>query len=208
MKDLEHGIIRFQQEDFKKHESIFKKLSSGQSPHSLFIGCADSRVVPSLITKTNPGELFIVRNIGNIVPPYEVATKYNSTTSAIEYAVLHLEVDTIVVCGHSNCGGCAALYSSEDELKNMPHIKRWLEISKDVVPIVEELMTEGNNEEREWITEQVNVFIQLEHLMTYPYIKERVKSGKLKILGWHYIIETGEVYFFNETSGFFELISV
>lgn len=208
MNDLVHGIIKFQQDDFEQHKELFKELSREQRPHTLFIGCADSRVIPTLITKTNPGELFTVRNIGNIVPPFAEPNKYNSTTSAIEYAVLVLEVDSIVVCGHSNCGGCAALYEEKSKHTDMPHVHKWLEISKNVPAIVKELVTTDSLQEREWITEQVNVFTQLEHLMSYPYIKERVESGNLKLHGWHYIIETGEVFSFNNESGFFELLGL
>ena len=106
MDELFNGVIEFNTADYRDHEALFRKISRQQSPHTLFIGCADSRVVPNLITKTMPGELFVVRNVANIVPYYRQANEFLSTTSAIEYALNILNVENIIVCGHSNCGGC------------------------------------------------------------------------------------------------------
>jgi len=108
--NLFQGVLRFQQEDFQAQRELFSALGKEQKPHTLFIGCSDSRVVPTLITHAHPGELFMVRNIANIVPPFAQSKHDFSTAAAIEYAVQILGVETIVVCGHSNCGGCAALY--------------------------------------------------------------------------------------------------
>ena len=207
MQKLFQGIMRFRQEDFEKHRDLFHQLGRKQKPHTLFIGCADSRVVPNLITKTHPGELFVVRNVANIVPPYRITEEYVATTSAIEYAVQALQVDSIVVCGHSNCGGCAALNASPETLNQLPHVKKWLEVSKEVRGRVDKLVQEGTPEEREWLTEQVNILVQMKNLLTYPYIAEKFEAGTLEIFGWHYIIETGEIFNFNEESQAFELIS-
>jgi carbonic anhydrase len=159
----------------------------------LFIGCSDSRVVPNLITKALPGELFVIRNIANLVPPYRDSEEFLATTSAIEYAVQVLKIDTILICGHSNCGGCNALFLNNEELKHIPHTRKWLELAKNVrnkmnrLKIVDPAI-------REWMSEQLNIVEQMQHLLTYPYIAERYKNGTLKILGWYYIIETGEVF--------------
>ena len=115
MHNLFEGVVKFQQKDFEEHKELFSDLKSKQAPHTLFIGCSDSRVVPSLITKTMPGDLFIVRNIGNLVPPWRETDDYLSTTSAIEYAVEVLNVENIVVCGHSNCGACASLFFDDSK---------------------------------------------------------------------------------------------
>jgi len=130
-----------------------------------------------------------------------------STTSAVEYAVLSLGVDTIVVCGHSNCGGCAALNQADGELAHLPHVRKWLEVSREVKGRVERLMTGDTPEEREWLTEQVNVLVQMKNLLTYPYVRERYERDELRILGWHYLIETGEIYNFNDATQLFELIT-
>lgn len=206
MERLFKGYMKFRQEDFAEHRELFQRLGRDHSPHTLFIGCSDSRVVPSLITQTHPGELFIVRNVANIVPPYRTAEEYLATTAAIEYAVQVLKVDTIVVCGHSNCGGCAALNLSGDQLAHIPHVRRWLEVSHEVKGRVDRLVRENTPEEREWLTEQINVLVQMRNLLSYPYIRERYDAGTLNIHGWHYIIETGEIFSFNDEKEVFELL--
>jgi carbonic anhydrase len=206
MEKLFKGILKFQKEDFDSHRELFKELGRRQTPHTLFIGCADSRVVPNLITNTHPGELFVVRNVANIVPPYRRTEEYVATTSAIEYAVQVLNVDSIVICGHSNCGGCAALNMPPESLDHLPHVRKWLEVSKEVRGRVDRLMTGDSLEEREWLTEQVNILVQMKNLLTYPYVKERYDRGELNIYGWYYIIETGEIYNFNDEKAAFELV--
>ena len=207
MEKLFRGIMTFRREEFERHRELFEGLGRHQKPHTLFIGCSDSRVVPNLITGSAPGELFIVRNVANIVPPYRSTGNYAGTTSAVEYAVQVLGVDTIVVCGHSNCGGCAALNKPAEELRDLPHVRKWLEISGEVRGRVDRLMSGNTPEEREWLTEQVNVLVQMKNLMTYPYVREKYERDELKILGWHYIIETGEIYNFNDETQLFELIA-
>jgi len=208
MKKLFDGIIEFRKTDFEQHKVLFRKISEGQNPHTLFIGCSDSRLVPNSITKTLPGEIFVVRNIANIVPVYRESVDYLSTTSAIEFAVLVLNVENILVCGHSNCGGCASLYKSDEELSHTPHTKKWLELARPVKEKVLNILPDINDTAaREWLTEQMNVVEQITHLLTYSYIRERYNNGSLSILGWHYIIETGEIFGYNDTKGFFELIN-
>jgi len=206
MDKLFRGIMEFQKQEFEDHRELFKQLGRSQKPHTLFIGCSDSRVVPNLITRTHPGELFVVRNIANIVPPYRKTEEFVATTSAIEYAILALEVDSVVVCGHSNCGGCAALNQGDSELAHLPHVKKWLQVSKEVRGRVDRLVTSDAPEEREWLTERVNILVQMRNLLTYPYIRTRFDEGKLQVLGWHYIIETGEIYNFSDEKAVFELI--
>jgi len=207
MEKLFKGIARFRREDFESHRALFKKLGRNQQPHTLFVGCSDSRVVPELITHTRPGELFMIRNVANIVPPYRKTEDFAGTTSAIEYAVLVLNVEAIVVCGHSNCGGCAALHKSPEELQNIPNVERWLEVSSEVKGRVKKQVVEGTPEEQEWLTEQINILVQMRNLLTYPYIRERYDKGEIEILGWYYIIETGEIFNFNDQTEMFELIA-
>jgi len=207
MDRLFKGYMKFRKEDFASHRELFQQLGRKQKPHTLFIGCSDSRVVPNLITRTHPGELFIVRNVANIVPPYRQTEEFVATTSAIEYAVQELKVDSIVVCGHSNCGGCAALNAPSDALDHLPHVRKWLEVSGEVRERVERLMTGESPEEREWLTEQVNVLVQMRNLLTFPYIRERYERKEITIYGWHYIIETGEIFNFNDATQLFELVA-
>jgi carbonic anhydrase len=206
MDKLFNGTIKFRETSYEKNKELFEQLDRGQKPHTLFIGCSDSRVVPGLITKTLPGELFVVRNIANIVPKHHKTSEYVSTISAIEYAVNALEVENIVVCGHSNCGGCNALYAEPEKLEHLPNVAHWLEQAEDVKNEVLFKHPNADEAHREWITEQTNVVRQMSNLLSYPYIKERYESGKLNILGWYYIIGKGEVYNFNKETYEFELI--
>lgn len=205
MEKLLQGLIKFRKNDFEVHRELFGKLSRSQNPHTLFIGCSDSRLVPNLITQTLPGELFVIRNIANIVPPYRNTQEYLATTAAIEYAVNVLEVQNIIVCGHSNCGGCKSLYSPDEELDTIPHTKKWLELAGNVKNRVLAEVTEDEKGKREWMTEQINVVEQLKHLLTYPFIRDKYTQQTLTIDGWYYIIETGEVYIYNRQNGVFEL---
>ena len=207
MEKLFKGIARFRREDFESHRQLFKELGRKQQPHTLFIGCSDSRVVPELITRTGPGELFMIRNVANIVPPYRKTEDFAGTTSAIEYAVHVLDVEAIVVCGHSNCGGCAALHKSPEELRHIPNVARWLDASREVKERVKKQVVEGTPEEQEWLTEQINILVQMRNLLTYPYIRERYDQGNIEIFGWYYIIETGEIFNFNDHTETFELIT-
>jgi len=200
------GAVRFRERSFANNKELFQKLGQEQKPHTLFIGCSDSRVVPELITKAMPGELFVVRNIANIVPRYRVAKEYVATTAAIEYAIVALNVENIVVCGHSNCGGCNALYSTPEQMMDLPNVEHWLEQLAPVRQQVDENYPNASPEEREWITEQVNIVAQLDNLMSYPLIRDRFKDGKLKLYGWYYVIDKGEVYNFNIETREFELI--
>lgn len=205
MQKLLEGLVQFRRGDFESHRDLFKKLKAEQKPHTLFIACSDSRVDPNMITGTLPGELFIIRNIANLVPPYRETPEYAATTSAIEYAVLSLNVENIIVCGHSNCGGCSACLNESDALIQLPHTMKWLELAHAVRDRVQNEIPSDEPEAREWMMEQANVVEQLKHLITYPYIRQRVISGQLMLSGWHYIIETGEVYIYDRDTGGFLL---
>ncbi|MGP1580258.1 MAG: carbonic anhydrase [Wolinella sp.] len=193
MRALFEGAVKFREEDFKEHRELFESLEHKQEPHTLFVGCADSRVVPNLITNTLPGELFVVRNIANVVPPYRKAEEFLATTSAVEYALNVLNVRNVIICGHSNCGGCSALYLEESKLHKTPHVKKWLELlepaKRKVLALEPDTLTK-----RLWMTEQFNIEKQLENLFTYPRVSERYEAGELSVYGWYYIIATGEVF--------------
>jgi carbonic anhydrase len=160
-----------------------------------------------MITTTMPGELFIIRNVANIVPPYQCTGEYLAAVSAIEFAIQGLEVENIVVCGHSNCGGIAALYKPAEYFQKLPHTRKWLELAMPVKEKVLKILPEGNHASREWLTEQMNIVEQIHHLLTYPFIAEKYEKRLLTISGWYYIIETGEIFSYNVDKGFFELIN-
>jgi len=205
MDYLFDGVKDFNTRDFLEHKELFSRIGRQHEPHTLFIGCSDSRIVPNLITKTLPGELFVVRNIANIVPYYRETEEYVATTSCIEYAVRVLNVENIIVCGHSNCGGCNALLKDDSELSDIPHTRKWLELAKRVRESID-LQDIANDEEREWRTEQLNVIEQMNHLITYPYIKDKYRKNEISIYGWYYIIETGEVFNYEKETRVFKKI--
>lgn len=207
MKELFDGVKEFTKNDFENNWKLFKKLESRQSPHTLFIGCSDSRVVPDLITKSLPGDLFVVRNIANIVPYYRASSEYLSTTSAIEYAISVLKIQNIVVCGHSDCGGCKAMFMEDAELDKIPHTKKWLELARKARSKAESLIKDfGVIEDYEWLVEQTNIVEQMNHLLSYPNVAELYANNNIDIYGWYYSIGSGEVYNYNSTEKVFEKI--
>ena len=216
MQYLFDGVKDFLANDYLEMKRHFRKIGKEQKPHTLFIGCSDSRIVPNLITKTLPGELFVIRNIANLVPVYRESQEYLATTSGIEYSVKVLNIENIIICGHSNCGGCKAIFMSEEETAEIPHTRKWLELMGRVKEMVLEkemhnpALQEGNEEDeakRELMTEQLNIVEQMNHLLTYPYIREKFEQGKINILGWYYIIETGEVFNYDVKKQLFEKIA-
>lgn len=182
---LAHGVERFRAGSFRENRAFYERLETGQKPHTLFLTCSDSRVDPTLLTDSRPGELFIVRNIANIVPPYRRTEEYVSTTAAIEYALSALRVSSIVVCGHSDCGGCAAIAGDPRLLSDMPHTRRWLELARDAG------FPRSGMSSRD--VEMENVARQLDRLLSYPGVRERVAAGELELHGWYYSIARGIV---------------
>ncbi|MCR8699625.1 carbonic anhydrase [Campylobacter ureolyticus] len=191
---------------FKENAELFKTLKDSQTPHTLFIGCSDSRVVPNLITNTKPGEMFVIRNIANIIPKYRVSDEFLATTSAIEYALYILNIKDIIICGHSNCGGCAALYYDESKFDKTPNVKTWLK-SLDNVKAQVEALGLSNLKKKAWFVERLNIVNSIDNLLTYPGVKEGVKLGKIRIYGWHYIIETGSLFSYDMVTKDFELLN-
>ena len=188
-QQLIEGLKRFQSATFPRLRERYERLvADGQKPSTLFIGCADSRVVPDLLLDAGPGELFVVRNVAALVPPFEPDGAHHGTAAGIEYAVLNLQVTYIVVCGHSHCGGIRALY--DDLGPETPHIARWLVLAR-------EARVDADGDEPSEATlrraEQRSIALQLERLMTYPLVRQRVEEGALSLHGWHYIIEDGQV---------------
>ncbi|MBI4683587.1 MAG: carbonic anhydrase [Nitrospirae bacterium] len=207
MDRLYKGIWNFQELHFGKEKDFFRRLSEGQSPEILFITCADSRIDPNLVTQSRPGELFIVRNMGNIIPPYDAIKDKNSVAAAIEFAVLDLRVKDIIICGHSDCGAMQALYRDEKEFNNMPHLREWLQLADSVKKIVLRHYQEAPAAIRLRITEEENVLCQLNNIQTYPFVLDALNTGALHLHGWYYNIRTGSIYYYNSAEDVFELIS-
>jgi len=178
-------------------ESLLKLVTSGQSPKALFIGCSDSRVIPDLMVQSNPGDLFVIRNVGNFVPPYKPDEDFHATASGIEYAVSILNVQEIIICGHSHCGACKHLYE-EIEDSSLIHTKKWLELGKSAKSMA--LLSLGVNAPKEdllRLTEKLSVIKQIENILTYPSVKKHFENGDLHIHGWYYHMETGKIDYYN-----------
>jgi carbonic anhydrase len=195
--ELLERLRRFRNDAFPTQRSLFRHLvDEGQHPLTLFIGCSDSRLVPYLLTGTGPGELFLVRNVGAFVPPYDQSRGFHGTAAAIEFAVLNLSVKRIIVCGHSHCGAIRALYGEVPAAAQ--NLVQWLELGRAAVLPVAEPGPEALRR-----TEQRAIVLQLERLMDYPMVRERVEARTLTLHGWHYVIEDGEVHVFDVQRGQF-----
>lgn len=206
MERLYKGIRKFQQENFQPNSEFYAKLANGQSPDTLFFTCSDSRMDPNLITQSRPGELFIVRNIGNIIPFCNDLHKKTCTAAAIEFAINILNISTIVVCGHSTCGAVKAMFLDDKEFSEMANLKEWL----DTAIVVKEraLANTQSPAYSDIITaaEKEHIKTQLEHLKSYPLVIKALKEGKVSLQGWHYEIGTGAVFCYNEAKDSFEEI--
>lgn len=207
LKEFQEGHKEFQKVKFKKSEERFKKLiEEGQNPKALFIGCSDSRVMPAMITNSKAGDLFIVRNIGNFVAPYNPDSDFHATASAVEYAVSILEVSDVIVCGHSDCGAISALFKDIKPTKENVHTTKWLELGKDAKR-VGMLAYKDNKEKMLRYTEHISVVYQLDNLLTYPAVRRRVEDGSLHLHGWYYDIQNGNIDYYDDESCEFKALN-
>lgn len=200
MQRLITGIHQFQNEQFRKMHGLFEQLAHGQQPETLFITCSDSRIDPNLLTQSRPGELFILRNAGNIVPPHGALRGGEEAT--IEFAVAGLGVKDIIICGHSHCGAMHGLLHPE-AVQSLPSVAHWLSHAETTKRIVTENYRHLDGERRLTATIEENVLVQLENLRTHPAVAARVLRGDLHLHGWVYKIETGEVFAFDPAEGQF-----
>ena len=200
MQKLVQGIHHFQANIFRSQRELFERLAVGQQPETLFITCSDSRINPNLITQTDPGELFILRNAGNIVPLYGAAAGGEAAT--VEFAVHALGVKDIIVCGHSHCGAMTALLQSE-QLAELPALGNWLSHAEATRRIMKEKYRHLEGPPLVTATVEENVLVQLEHLRTHPTVAAGIARGDLKLHGWVYKIETGEVFAYDPERGQF-----
>ena len=201
MQKLIEGIHHFQQTIFDTEKHLFERLARGQQPLALFITCSDSRIDPSLLTQTQPGELFIMRNAGNIVPPY--ASVSGGEAATIEYAVAVLKVNDIIVCGHSFCGAMNGLLNP-DHLDGLSAVKDWLKHAHATFRIIEENYGHITDpQDRLTATVEENVLVQIESLRTHPSVAAAVSRGDLKLHGWTYEFATGRVFSYHSDEGQF-----
>ncbi len=204
MQDIQKfiaGFKSFRDEYFCRENSPFTQLRKGQCPATMVIACSDSRTDPSLIMQCEPGEIFVVRNVANIVPPYQCDSSYHGVSSAIEYAVKHLRVSNIIVLGHSSCGGIDTLMRGG--AAGSEFIGTWL---STIAAVREQVLEHFGEVSRKscMACEMAGILHSLENLMTFPWLAERVRAGRLDLHGWYFNMESGQLLSYLEQTGTFE----
>jgi carbonic anhydrase len=206
MKKLVQGVHHFQSNLFSTQRALFERLAEGQHPDALFITCSDSRINPNLITQTEPGELFITRNAGNIVPPH--ATVCGGEEATIEFAIAGLGIKDIIVCGHSHCGAIKGLLALDTLRESLPAMHSWLGHAEATRRIVKEKYRYLDDPaDLLNVAIQENVLVQLENLRTHPAVAAGLSRGELKLHGWVYKIETGQVFAYDPERGEFAALT-
>lgn len=199
MKKLINGIVEFRKNVQESYRESFGKLATGQSPDTLFIACSDSRVVPNTFASTNPGDLFVLRNVGNLIPPCDhtgFSASDESEVAAIEFALTNLNVSYIIVCGHSECGAMRALVNDRKKVDS-PHLKSWLRHGDSAIEKLRQGVTLDVSLSEHNQLSQLNVLIQIEHIKSYPAVKKRLEEGKLSVHAWWFDIARADVYSFD-----------
>jgi carbonic anhydrase len=200
MQKLVAGYEHFIHDIFPSHEKLFDDLVDEQNPRALFITCSDSRIVPSLITSSDPGDLFLQRNAGNIVPPYGDAT--GGVSATIEYAVMALKVPHIVVCGHTHCGAMTAILHPE-KVHNMPVVAHWLTYAESARRIMRDHYSQMSEEDQLNVIVYENVVAQIDNLITHPSVASAIAGNRVTIHGWVYDIGSGDVKAYDAAKGEF-----
>jgi len=203
MKKLIKGLHKFQTEVFPIQKDFFHDLTKGQNPEILFISCSDSRINPNLVTSADPGDLFILRNAGNIIPKYTIAS---SEAATIEFAVCELNIEHIIICGHSHCGALTATVQP-DNLHNLPSLSHWLKTN--VTPTLELIHKNYSDLTQHTLMSillQEHVLQQIENLKTHPVVNAAIAEHKLTLHAWIYTFEHGDIFSYNTQNGQFELI--
>ena len=210
MKKLISGIHRFRDKYWSEYREVFEHLAEkGQNPDALFVTCCDSRIDPTFITRAKPGDLFVVRNMGNFVPPYrEGKADVTGVGAAVEYAVDFLRVKDIVICGHTDCGSMKALYENRAsfEAGSTPHIAEWLKLGDRTMKVVAAGYPDLSHEDRLSVAFEENVLVQLENLCTYPVVQRGIAEGRLHVHAWFFHIASGTVYDYNPETEQYEPI--
>lgn len=201
MRRIIDGVLKFQREVYPSQKALFQRLSNAQRPQALFIGCSDSRVVPELLTQQGPGDLFVVRNAGNIVPPFAVAP--GGVSASIEYAVAVLGVPDIVICGHSGCGAMTAILRGGEQLEALPAVAKWLHFADAARDAVSSRHAAEDEESRLNALVRENVLTQLGNLLTHPAVANAVQAKEVRLHGWVFDIPTAGVMTYEPQAGEF-----
>lgn len=202
------GFKRFQQHYLGEQHALFDRLlAEGQRPRALMIACCDSRCDPALLTDCDPGDMFVVRNVANLVPPHDQARSFAATSSAMAFAISNLEVEHVIIMGHARCGGIRALMehrppqSDEEKL-----IAQWIGIAESARQQVQQELPGKPDEVQCRACEQAAILVSLENLLTYPWISRRVEQGKLALHGWYFDMTSGELLQYQPAKGGFEVL--
>ncbi|HQR45347.1 MAG TPA: carbonic anhydrase [Thermoanaerobaculia bacterium] len=190
MKSIFEGLTLFQRIAYPRHRELFERLAGKQTPQAVFVACSDSRVVPNLLVQAEPGDLFIVRNAGNIVPP--AGSGYGGTIASLEYAIFGLGIRDVILCGHSNCGAMKGVLHPE-KLENLPAVRQWVGYAEPARRAVEAAHPGAEGEEALNLAVEYNVIAQVRNILTYPRIRPLVERNELELYGWVYDIATGTV---------------
>ena len=210
MNDIERfitGFRVFQKDYFGPQSDHFEPLKHGQSPKTMIIGCSDSRVDPALLTNSAPGDIFMVRNVANLVPPYVSDGGQHGVSAALEFAVCILEVEHVIVLGHSQCGGINALMNGNCEAKGGTFISRWMSIA---APAKEQIINELGQKDpafQQRAAEQAAILLSIENLHSFPFIDERISAGKLSLHGWYFDLREGELLEYRADLGRFKKLT-
>lgn len=209
MKKLIKGLIEFQKNLRPQYADMFAQLALGQKPDVLFFACSDSRVVPNLFASTEPGDLFVLRNVGNIVPPPNSeghSSADESELAALEFALAKLQVKDIVVCGHSSCGAMQAVANRVMDIP--PHLKSWLRHAEGAEQLSEQFLKDHNILDKADQLSLKNVLWQLHHIKSYPFVQEALREGRIRLHGWWFDIKSASVYSYDESDNRFHKIDV
>ncbi len=200
IKEYAQGHQSFRDCCLKEHEAEFLRLAKeGQTPKTLFIGCSDSRVMPSLITGLSVGDMFTVRNAGNFVPLYDTKIDWDGIAASIQYGVDVLGVTDIIVCGHTHCGAIEGLYADPSKLPSL--VSKWIKFGQEAKEMALKMADPNITAEEKYVlTGKISVLNQLEHLISYPTIKKKVEENKIYLHGWYYDIAKGNIYFFDPST--------
>ena len=204
MKKFVAGYRNFQNQYFCDENTCFKELQHSQSPKVMVIACSDSRVDPAILTGCEPGDMFMVRNVANLVPPYEHDGSLHGVSSALEYAVKHLKVEHIVIFGHSNCGGIKALMEQEGDTSGSEFVGRWVAIADRARKRIQKELGHKPFEIQCRACEMSSILLSLKNLLTFPWVEEAVEAGKIHLHGWYFDLATGDLLSYKAETGLFE----
>lgn len=207
IKKLLHGFRSFRENYFAGDSELFEQLKHGQRPKALVIACSDSRVDPALLTACDPGDIFVIRNIANLVPPYEPDSRHHGVSAAIEYAVNCLKVEHVIILGHSDCGGIHALMERTADRPAGEFLEAWLDLAEPAKQAVCRQLQTSSDTTRHRACEEASLVLMLENLLSFPWVGEKVERGRLKLHAWYFHIATGRLFGFDRQSNEFHVLT-